>query len=442
MDLREFRRAHDKGERLWQIWVEGEEIHTCAGWVGGKMTKTSDRPGGTKRETAAERALSRARKKIKDKLNKGYVEYAPGTDTIIGDEAGTEVDFQGPAPENLEVFKPRPMPKEGSREHKNMMAVINGGREIIARKYDGMKHILTITEDEQIVLRTRRGEDATEHYPYLIQDIRKLSLPARSVLAVELIIPTNGGKGPEDFKTMQSLSRSTALRAQQLQMEDATKRPHAILLAPIYWKGQPIIRDLRVIDWLTLLEGHVHGARRRSIPYIHAMQIFEASLEEALEYVEEIGIEGLVVYDSEVKFGEKAFNFRGKADRPDCWKQKPIYEDDFIAVFDPEHKRFSKGGGYGKGKLQQSAGHLALYQYAANMDLVYICNVGTGLDEQTRDMIAKKAEENNYWIGTVAVEYVSRKYLREGDGSNALTFPSFKKIHEDKDIDECIDPRL
>ena len=446
MELREFRRQHDGKTRVWQIWVEDKTVFTMHGWAGGKFQKTEDVPGGSNRESAEERAVSRANKLVKDKQKKGYNEFVPGTDTVVGDVAGTEVTFEGAPPDGLEVFKPKTMPKKGSSEHQKMEEVLKSGRDVITRKYNGMKHILTVTRDDQFLLHTRRMEEATHHYPHLIEEFRKLNIPARSIIAVELFVPGKDLSGPEDFRSMQSLSRSLPDRAVQIQLEQPEMKAHAVLLAPVFWKGEPILKQMSVLDWMGLLERYVSDGRKRvkEPRYVHAMKVFYGGLDSAFEHVVKTGIEGLVVYDGEACFGERAFNFRGKSDRPACWKQKPIFEEDFVALFDPHHKSgFKHGGDFGSGKNMGKVGNLALYQYDAKAELVYVCNVGTGMDDATRTHIADYVETiGGYWIAVVTVEYAERKYLKRGDISNALTFPSFQKVHEDKQLHECVNEEL
>ena len=440
MKMREFRRQHKQGVRIWQIWVELDTIYTCHGWQGGKIQQGEDRPGKTTRETAEERAISRANKAAKDKMNKGYTEYVPGSDMVIGDEAGTEVTFDGPPPDGLEVFKPNTMPKKGSSEAKKMAKVIERGDEIITRKYNGMKHLLTVSREGDIGLYTRRMEDATDNYPWLIEEFGKLGLPLKTIIAVELVVPN--GEGPEDFRSMQRLARSNPEKAQRLQVENPKMRPHAILLAPVYWRGEPLIKQMRVMDWMGVLDKCVSEARKR-VKRIHAMKVFYGGLESAFEHVKETGIEGLVVYDGEACFAEKEFNFLGSAKRPQCWKQKLIFEEDFIAVWDPyHHSDFPKGGEFGSGSNMQLPKSLALYQYDSRGELVYICST-SGMDRPTRKLIASPvSEQGGWWSAVVAVEYAERKFLKEGDISNALTFPAFQKVHEDKAPTECVNEKL
>ena len=436
--MREFRRNHGERVRVWVISVFHDTIRTAHGWRGGACQQTTDVPGASSRETAEERALSRANKLIKDKLNKGYTEYVPGTDTIIGDEAGTEVTFDGKPPEGLEVFKPRPMPKKGDKEWKKLQAVLDRGDEVVTKKYDGMKHLVMKDKLGRVSIYTRRMEDATYHYPWLVGEFMTL-IPDRTILACELYVKS---REKEDFRNMQSLSRSLADRAAELQKADPFLRPHAVVLAPVYWGGEPLIKTMKVIEWMEFLnESLTHKGYRG---FVHTMRVFYGGLANAFKHVEKEGFEGLVVYDGEATFGEKAFNFRGKSERPDCWKQKPIYEEEFIAVFGPQHKGkcgWKELGSYGRGKNMDRVGNLALYQLDRRKNPVYICNVGTGLDDAARKEIAEASKETP-WVDVVSVEYAGRKYISKGQISNALTFPSFQKIHEDKTIGEVINEEL
>lgn len=444
MEMREFRRNHGERVRMWQVAVVHDAIFTTHGWVGGAFQHNQDIPGASSRENAEERAVSRARKLIADKLKSGYTEFVPGTDIIVGDEAGVEVTFDGLPPSGLEVFKPRPMPKKGDKEWKKLQAVIDAGDEIITRKYDGMKHLVTVDRKGVIHITTRRMEDATYHYPWLVQEFGCMNLPPKTILACELIVKDKNKY--DDFRNMQSLSRSLPERAIELQKFNPHLQPHAIVLAPVYWGGEPIIKTMKVIDWMSLLQEKVGPSspmRKRLNRHIHTMRVFFGGLDYAFEKVQSEGFEGLVVYNGEACFGERAFNFRGKSDRPECWKQKPIHEDDFIAVFGPQHKSpgWKELGSFGNGKNMKRVGNLALYQLDKRHNPVFVCNVGTGLNDALRERIAEEAKES-IWMGVVSVEYAQRKYVRRGQISNALTFPSFKKIHEDKGIDEVVNEEL
>lgn len=431
--------------RVWTIEVEGDLISTTHGWLGGAIQKTEDIPGPSSRETAEERALSRAETLINNKLNKGYYECEPGTNNIIGERPKTSIDFSTAPPDGFEVFKPKPMPKPGSSEYDRMMKVVKNGSVAITRKYNGMKHILMRMNDGKLRLFTRRMEECTSHYPELIKEFEIRGIPPKTLLTLELYCKKQDGKG-EDFKAMQSLSRSLPERAVRMQEENPMIIPFAAVIAPVYWGGIPLIRDSKVINWLSFMYSRLDFQNNKKMyGRVHSIQTLFCSFDKAIEKIQTDNMEGLVVYDGDSCFGEKAFNFRGKPERTDCWKQKPIFEDDFIAIFDPngfQKEEYSRGGSYGSGKNMKRPKSLALFQYNKDHNLIYICNVGTGLDDATRDEIANAVEQKGYWSSVVSVEYAERKYKSNGDKTNALTFPSLQKIHEDKNKQECINENL
>lgn len=440
MRLREFRRKHGDRERIWFIQTADDSIVTKYGWRGGKMRETVDIPGSSSREDELERAESRAFKLVRDKLKAGYTEYHVGTATPIGKVAPTTIDFSSAIPDGFETFKPRPMPKQGSKEWHKLHGVLVSDREIITRKYDGMKHLLQVQADGSMHLFTRRMKEATGNYPWVMKEFKKFDIPPRSLVTCELYMPTL--QGTENMATMQSLARSLPNRAMELQQR-IEHSPKAVVLAPIYWGGKSPVAICTVAQWLGLLNIKFDSYPRipgRS-PIIQTMQIFWDGLRGGMKYVEKHGLEGLVVYDSTAVFGDKAFNFRGKSERPACWKVKPINEDDFIAVFDPHNTKFSHGGSYGSGKNRTVVGSLALYQLNSEKKLVYICDVGSGLDDGLRKIIAEGAE-GKYWVQVASIEFAKRKYKRNGDDTNALTFPTFRKTHEDKVIDEVVNKEL
>jgi hypothetical protein len=134
-----------------------------------------------------------------------------------------------------------------------------------------------------------------------------------------------------------------------------------------------------------------------------------------------------------------SFSFHGKPDRPGCcFKLKPVYEDDFVAYWRPEDGTKEKPmGSYGSGKNSDTVGTISLYQFNEDGELVYICEC-SGFNEEDREYLAKAAE----YPATVQIEYTSRSYKSKGRKSNALQFPRFARMREDKDPRECVNPEL
>jgi hypothetical protein len=82
---------------------------------------------------------------------------------------------------------------------------------------------------------------------------------------------------------------------------------------------------------------------------------------------------------------------------------------------------------------------VALYQFAAKGGMVFICNVSSGI---TKELFASLPTSK--WPQTWRVEYKGRRYIADGDDTNALDFPALAPngIRTDKRPEECINPRL
>lgn len=433
----EFRKDGRLHTLVWKIWVDGVEVHTEAGTLGGQFQHTFDitKPVGkinTKAFVPAEeQALLVAERKITKKQDENYVEYINGKPKK---QAVKAVDFMS-LPPAFACFKPERQPDENTRTWKKLKDVLDHGEPILTIKRDGMMHFVLITLDRKVELYTRRMESCTDHYPSIVKSFESLKLPGGSVLACEFVVVDENGK--DDRLAMQSLSRSLPERARALQEKI---NPIAVVLAPVFWKKEPVLRDWPVGRWMEFLDLTFSKLKVKNIKCI---EIFFGSLKEADDYVQKHELEGLVIYDGNAIFGDKAFNFRGKPDRPDCWKHKPLYEDDFIIVFDPTGKfDWSEGGAFGKGKLKHSAGNVALYQFDKGNKLHFISNCGSGFTHAQLEDIPKAARMNGGRVGVAAIKFASRRYIRKGDKTNALVEPIFLYWHPDKKDHECINHAL
>jgi len=158
--------------------------------------------------------------------------------------------------------------------------------------------------------------------------------------------------------------------------------------------------------------------------------------ETAIEFAKEENWEGFVVVDPDGIYGDRAFNFKGKPDRPGkfCGKLKPSYEDDFIAIWDPEN---GYGERSGKGSRAGGIKSVGLYQYDKKGELIFIANVSSGL---TKELLAflPKAKWPQVW----KCEYTGRRYISDGDDTNAIDFPRFIALRTDKSPEECTNKGL
>jgi predicted DNA-binding WGR domain protein len=427
---------------VWEIWVDGEEVHQQSGVLGGKMKHTWDRPGsagkkGTKAFKPADvRAIERANKKIQDKTRKGYREVDENDNVI--ETASREMDFYE-IQRNFRYGKPL---GTQPRAQKAIDKVIEDGEPIFTVKRDGLCHFVLVTPNKDIRLYTRRLDECTDWYPYLVAEFKKMKLPTKTIGAFELV-SINEKTKRDDRKATQSLSRGLADRAVRLQ-EDPFRRPHAVMLGFPFWDGEPIMKTMLVDSWMELVFNEVHK-RAGKLRYIEKMEIFHGDFEKATQHVIENKLEGLVVYDGDACFGEKAFNFRGRVERTPCYKWKPIFELDAVMVFDPDDEfdsEFEYVGAWGKGRIKRLPGKVALYQYDDSGKLHYLCNVGGGFTDEQRGEALNRSRAGNGIIGVGIIKYVSRTFKSEGDDTNALTEPVFLGFHPDKTIDEATESRL
>ena len=148
-----------------------------------------------------------------------------------------------------------------------------------------------------------------------------------------------------------------------------------------------------------------------------------------------------MVVDPNGVYGDKAFNFKGKPDRPGafCAKLKPEWESDFVVMWDP-----SKGLGEASTKGRYAVGgqpgikSVALLQHDKNGVLRFISNCSSGMTEEMKRTLATPGAWPRVW----EVAYSGRRYISDGDETNALDFPRFIRDRDDKSIDECVDDKL
>ena len=465
--MREFRQKHGRsGERYWSISFEAppgvppEIIVTEWGAVlkGIKKQhgKTKDRPGpkgkaGTKAfMDAAENACFNMDRMIRKKVEEGYVEVGLDGRPLLGgpienpqynvlpryDEEGA-IDFSVALPKNLCFSKPKNTVSE------KLIAKLEADNNLIlTRKINGMMVICQITDDGQPRLYTRRMDEITKHFPHLTVALTSLKFPPKSILLFEAFM--GDGNEKKDLLRVQSVMRSKHDRAILLQEDDEWMKFY-LLRIPV-WKGEYLEQTMTCGELCHLIENTFadkfieYSIKSVDDRFLYTLENFEGSVAEAKDEAARNGYEGWVGYAKDAKFGKYSFSFHGKPDRPSCcFKMKAEYEDDFIAYFAPEYgtKEFPQGS-FGTGKNTGLLGTLSLYQMDVRTNhQVYICEVGSGFTDQQRLEMSKI----EYPI-VVKVKYTSRQYISEGAPTNALEFPRFDQIHEDKDCGEVFNPKV
>lgn len=419
--------------RVWKIRVVGHEIHTEFGQLDGKMQSSVDvgkaRNVGRSNEVSAEQdALNQMERIISKKERRGYV--PAGEDLFSAEDFDIFAYFEkhGELPANFCFYKPS---NEVSDE---MLVLMEMGEVWALRKYcgecifllhdtDGVGHIIS--------RRMHMGhhlEDVpwSARFPHLREDLENTT-PRRTLLACELTPP---GEADDRWYVARVLKSKTP-KALELQGESG------YLAARVWdvgwWGGEQMIGE-RPFQYRSAL---VQSAPHLSMATIldHDDWASVDDLDDLRAMALELGWEGFVIVDPQGTMAP-GFNFRGKPDRPsaESCKVKPEYEDDFVAIFDPE-----KGlGKWGNGKYRGQVNSVALFQFDSGGEMVFIGNCSGGIDAEFRE---KNPSPSDYPI-CVKVEYASRSYMSRGDKTNALEHPRIVEVRDDKDIDECTNPGL
>ena len=449
---RQFQQLQTRASKpgFWAIEVKGNTITTWWGRLNSDKIQTATdimqgvNVGKANEKTPAQYALERAREMARKKSEyEGYREFI-STQTggaFLDPIIEGAVDFDDLAP-TLSFYKPDNT--MGSR----IEQMARAGMAWYTRKRNGMAKILCCNRKGELNIYSRRmlrqhddeiGSDFTwdDRFPHIIHAIEKF-VPPCSILLGEMVVESEvrfkGEKPKELFDVAQSYIKSLTPKAVK-DMEDSGLWPFFSCWDVAFWEGQPIVKDrmmkerVRYIDMIEDKAASPHYEALVRMPF--------ESPEEAVAYAKENGWEGFVVIDPEAPgYGDKAFNFSGKPYRPGtaCAKLKPTYEDDFVAIWDPD-----KGYGERSTKGSRAGGikSVGLYQYDSKGELIFICNVNSGL---TKEMLASLPNET--WPQVWKVEYKGRRYISDGDDTNALDFPAFVAVRDDKRPGECINPRL
>jgi hypothetical protein len=458
---REFHQVHSRtGTRLWSIGVRGNIVHTEWGLLGGKMQEADEKfeginIGKTNEKSGAVYALERAREMCRKKNWEGYREVfhsAGGTSGYLDPIVDAEIDFDNP-PMSLSFYKPDNSMNAGIEK------LARAGGAWYTRKRNGMAKILICDTSGHLHIYSRRmlrqhdDEQNTEYtwddrFPHIIAAIEP-HVPPRSILLGELVVEEGGPDVPTDehryarigrerFDLAQSYIKSLTPKAVK-DMEDSGLWPFFSCWDIAFWEGQDFVKHMPMAERVVFIDTLEERTGCKHFEALVRMQF--ATPEDAVEFAKANGWEGFVVIDPhEMGYGDKAYNFKGKPDRPRkfCAKLKPEFEDDFIAIWDPDK-------GFGEKSRKESRGSgiksVGLYQHNKKGDLVFIANVSSGLTDE----LIEKNSHPRHWPQVWKVWYSGRRYITEGDDTNALDFPRIKTedyLRTDKAPNECSNERL
>lgn len=456
MELREFHNLARTGKvRVWRIGVDGDQVIIEHGEQGGKMRRVVDtaKPvnvGKANEKTGEQVALDTMLREILLKTRQGYV--VAGVD-MAAVEARRESGFDFDAlPMSLRFYKPDNTPGSG------MENLIKAGRAWFGRKRDGECFPIVRGESGQFRLysRTMLVEHKDEpgilwdqRFPQIMAALEDTNIPPKTILLGEMVMDRDG---VDDFTHVSRVMKSLKDRSLKVQSEEGWLSYYVWDIA--FLDGQDLLATLPFMERYQILTELVRGSDHllpldvESSAYFDSLPVhFYEGLptydptkshiwNAACGHAHHKGWEGFVVVDPHGVYGDKGWNLRGKTDRPGrfCAKLKPSFEDDFVAMWDPE-----KGiGEYGTGKNQGLIGSVQLYQYNTAGILEEICQVGTGFTEQD----LKELSDPSLYPLVFKVEYKERTYISDGEKTNALRHPSFIEVRKDKAPHECVNHRL
>lgn len=464
-EYREFHQLQTRSgtPRVWGIEVKDNTIHTTWGQYGGAMQRASETMQGVNvgkknEKSPAQYALERAREMARKKNWEGYREVNRGQHgTVTGrssavtgqvyfqDNVQTGIDFDN-LPLNLSFYKPDNTMGAG------MEKKAQNGQVWYTRKRNGLAFVLARGKEHPRLYSRRmlrQHDDETggaltwnDRFPYIIE-VAKSFMPEDSIILGELVVnrPLTESRA-DDFKAIQSYTKSLTLQSIKDQEQNGFASFYIWDIA--FWSGKDLVREAPVRDRFEIiheLEFPVVDVGGQPYSAFLPIEVYDSTRVPSPDHAIAKAIanewEGFVVVDPNGIYGDKAYNFKGKPDRPGtfCAKLKPTFEDDFIAYWDPE-----KGWGERSTKNRNNQGikSVALFQYNKEGQLVEISNVSSGLTDEQKTSWAVTTRWPQVW----KVEYKDRRYISDGEDTNALDFAAFVEERKDKKPEECINPKL
>lgn len=456
MELRQIARTGK--EKRWVISIENNEVTVSHGLVGGKMSDPTVQTfeavnvGKKNEKSPAQVAQAWMDKRIKDQIKKGY-DFGDATDRPT-----TEIVF-GNLSESLRFYKPQ------NTMNRYLQKMMDAGTAMWLRKRNGNMHFVEVDDhgDMKLYSSTTQQHQKDEmggpllfdRYPRIKEELAVMNLPPRTILLGEICTTSGGGFVDEEGYDLEDLDYVNGVRGALTPAALADQEENGELGFCIwdiaFWAGECVLQTVPIAKRIQRIIDILDGATRRErraglltfpevatvdegIPgYVNIVSsagdfdivLGDRTPEETLiELAAELKWEGWVVVDPKAVYEDKAYNFRGKAERPKfCAKLKPTFEADFIARWDPDNGV----GKRGKGKKSVGVGSLQLSLMHPTRGEIEVSLCGGGL---TDDLVKSLADPKLYPL-VVQVEYTTwTKY-------GSLQFPEFMRVRDDKSLDEC-----
>jgi predicted DNA-binding WGR domain protein len=437
VSYREFRQQGRANNRVWYVEVDGDTVNTKHGMFGGALTPTSDtkKPvnvGKSNEKSPEVVAQEHAERQILQKRRKGYVEYIDGNAIESTDRS---INWES-LPLHLCFWKPTNSMRKG------LTNKLRDGKAWAPRKRDGMAY--PILHDElsviqmysRVMLPTHKDEPDlswSERFPHIADEMatvcRIRDIPPRTLFLGE-VVANKPGTDIDDFALVESVTKSLTPAALELQRERGRLRYYIWDVA--FWDGIPMCAESSLRDRYALIHDLFH-----SCDYIDPVDVYRPFEIQKLRTKHDTGTvealcaeamerewEGWVIVDPDAIMGDRAWNLRGKTDRPGfAGKLKPVYEEDVVLAWD---------GVYGTGRHQHGVRNLTMFQYTEAGELVEVGHVGSGLTDQKK---AQLTDESLYPL-------VASIRFENWTPGKKMRIARLLRFREDKAPEECINPNL
>jgi len=475
--LREFRQeTRTKKVNRWQVKVEGDQVSVRDGHVGGKMkmwsatTMESVNIGKANEKTAEEAALEEAERRILNKIRKGYREVNLKTGKFLQfqpKQEDTLTHFQD-LPQNLRFYKPL------NSMNAYLQKMMDERKAWWLRKRDGNMHMYVIDEKMRHRMyssttawhqKDEPGVELINRFPQVEMAFTQMDfLQPKTIFLGEICQVAAGGHAdPDEGFDIENLEYVSGICRGLTDYSLAKQKEEGELGFCIwdiaFWGGDCLLQIVPSCDrfgkmkWVAQQdptgfvtfpeiaywdeERGVVGVESPTGPFdLELEETPDRELEEGevildtpekmlLALAKEHGWEGWVVVDPKSTFDDRAYNFRGKAERPKySAKLKPKFEADFIVRWDPDNGI----GKWGKGKKSGGVGSAQAYLWDPEaQEEREIALVGGGLKEDDVFNLADPSLYPQVW----AIEFTS--WTDKG----SLQFPEFLRVRDDKELHEC-----